>query len=172
MTDHGKYPSGRGHAWRGDWHRRMIEILEERGFRSLTAFAQARPDATLGSLATEIGVGDVAPIQVQWVLYEEAKSSGALRPFAADLLVRRLREVEEGWPAGNGYGDQKAVRHQLIAWQGCLRDEGEEARLAQVTRALLDATDIPPGWKPSGPDDPVIVAAFERYWPGDGKVSP
>jgi len=172
MNDHGKYPGGRGHSWRGDWHRRMIEILAERGFANLTAFARTRPNATLGALAAEIGVGDVAPIQVQWVLFEEAKSSGALRPFATDLLARRLHEVDAGWPAGTTYGEQKAVRHQLVAWQGCLRDEAEEAKLAQVTRALLDATDIPAGWKPSGPDDPVIMAVFERYWPGDGKDLP
>ncbi len=165
MSDHGTYPGGRGYAWRGDWHRRLHEILVDRGFSSLTDFARTRPTATLKALADELGVGDVAPIQVQWVLVEEARAAGSLAACARDLLVRHLFEVSGGWPAERGYGPQTDIRDSLIAWQGSLREERYDSALAQMTRALLDATDIPAGWQPTGPDDPLIVAQFQRYWP-------
>ena len=165
MNDYGKHPGGRGHAWRGDWHFRMKEILAGRGFNSLTAFARSRPTATLKALADEIGIGDVAPIQVQWVLVEEAREAGTLEECARDLLVRQLRAVAAGWPAERGYRPQTNVRDQLIAWQGSLQDEHYDSALAMVTRALLDATDIPVGWQPNGPDDPIVTAHFDRCWP-------
>lgn len=165
MSDYGKYPGGHGHSWRGDWHRRMREILAGRGFHTLTDFARSRPVATLKALADEIGVGDVAPIQVQWTLVEEARDAGTLEECARDLLVRQLREVPAGWPTERGYHPQTDVRDQLIEWQGSLREACYDNALALMTRALLDATDIPAGWQPTGPDDPVIVAQFERYWP-------
>ena len=165
MSDHGMYPGGRGHSWRGDWHRRMQEILHDRGFATLTDFARSRPAATLKALADELGVGDVAPIQVQWVLVAEARTAGDLEACARDLLVRYLREVTAGWPAEQGYVPQADVRHQLIAWQGAFREERYDSALALMTRALLDATDIPCGWQPAGPHDSIIAAVFERNWP-------
>lgn len=165
MSDHGTYPGGRGHSWRGDWHRRMYQILVDRGFSTLTDFARARPTATLKALADELGVGDVAPIQVQWTLVEEARAAGTLEACARDLLVRCLREVPAGWPAEQGYVPQTDVRGQLIEWQVALSEERYDAALDLMTQTLLDATDIPVGWLPTSPDDPIVVRLFERSWP-------
>ena len=165
MTDHGKYPGQRGHAWRGDWHQRLLDIIGSRGFSTLTAFADARPGVSLTELAKEIGAGDVAAIQLQWTFVVEAQQNDTLERCARTLLVRYLREVPEGWPSEHGFDDQSNVRCKLIAWQGCLRREPHDSALALMTRTLLDATDIPAGWQPTGPDDPVIVAQFKRYWP-------
>lgn len=103
MKDYGKYPGGKGHEWRGEWDRRLLDILGSRGFERLTDFAQSRPTATLEELAAEIGVGDVTPIQLQWKLVEEAKAAGTQEQCARDLLVREC-------------GGSKRVGHPIIAW--------------------------------------------------------
>ena len=100
MTDYGKYPAQRGHEWRGDWRQRLLDIIARRGFTTLTSFADAQPGLSLTELADEIGAGDVAPIQIQWILVEEAQQNDTRQRCARDLLVRYLREVREGWPSG------------------------------------------------------------------------
>jgi hypothetical protein len=165
MTDHGKYPPGRGHAWRGEWKERLLDLVRSRGFSSATEFAASTPTRTLVQLSGDLGGGDVAPIQIQWALVEEAKEREAVEYCARDLLVRHLHEVAAGWPAEQGWEPQKAVRRALIAWQGCLRDERHDAVLGRITEALLNGNDVPPGWLPNGVDDPIIVRYFERHWP-------
>jgi hypothetical protein len=164
MTDHGQYPSGHGYAWRGDWGARLFDIVRSRGFDTLTAFAQAHPLATLGELTSLIGEGDVAPIQIQRVLIEEARESGTLGQCAKGLLVRLLREVKAGWPPDRSWNSQKAVRRRIISWRVSLGDDCDEVA-NRMMRDLLDTLDLPAGWLPSGPDDPVITALFERHWP-------
>jgi len=165
MTDYRRYPGGKGHEWRGEWDRRLLDILGSLGFKRLTDFAQSRPTATLEELVAEIGVGDVAPIQLKWKFVEEAKASGTQEQCARDLLVRELRQVKAGWPSDHSLDAQEDVLDVLIAWNGSLQDERYDSILKQITRALLDANDIPAGWHPSGTDDPIIAKVFERYWP-------
>jgi len=164
-SDRMGYPPGRGHEWRGDWGRRIFDLLGARGYARLTDFAAAHPNATIFELARELGVGDVAPIQVQWILVDEAREVHDLERCARDLLNRRIREVGGGWPADQGWETQKKIRGALIAWQGCLKDEKYEAALGKMVDELLDATDIPSGWLPSGADDERIAALFRRHWP-------
>ncbi len=44
-----------GDAWEGNWRVRLYERVRERGCSSLTAFAEARPTASLVALADELG---------------------------------------------------------------------------------------------------------------------
>jgi hypothetical protein len=162
MSDHGKYSGGQGHEWRGDWAARLRDLLAARGFQRLTDYANTRPTATLDALADDLGVGDVAPIQVQWMLVDEARAAGQLERCARDLLSRRLSGFT--WPADRARDSQKSIRRALLAWQGSLRDADYDVVLERIAVALLDATDIPASWSPNGPDDPIIVDAFERLW--------
>src|SRR5687767_14244335 len=163
-NDTKKYPSGHGYEWRGDWGKRISHLLEQRGFRRLADYARSMPTATLDELADELGPGDVAPIQLQWILIDEAREAGELELCARDLMVRRLQGTK-GWPDSQEWDAQEDVRHALIAWQVSLRDPTYDAIMAEMTKELLVSTDIAPEWKPSSADDQRIVALFERHWP-------
>ncbi|RYZ15535.1 MAG: NUDIX hydrolase, partial [Myxococcaceae bacterium] len=52
-----------GGAWQGNIKARLYERVRERGYESLTAFADARPAVPLYVLADELG-NDVAAVQV------------------------------------------------------------------------------------------------------------
>ncbi len=43
-----------GRAWEGNWKVRLYERVRERGFNSLTAFAEARPAVPLYALAGDV----------------------------------------------------------------------------------------------------------------------
>jgi hypothetical protein len=53
-----------GRAWEGNSKARLYERVRERGYDSLTAFAEARPTASLVALAEELGKDDIAAVQV------------------------------------------------------------------------------------------------------------
>lgn len=165
MSDDGKYPPGQGHAWRENWHERVLALLRHRGSSSLTEFARSMPLATLHELSLELGAGDVAAIQLQWLLVEEARVRGALRECALDLLVRALRGLKDGWPADSTWDGQRAARIALVRWQSCLEDQAYNSRLGIIVANLLNARDIPHRWRPGGADDPRLVSLFDMYWP-------
>lgn len=165
MSDYGSYSSGQGNAWRGDWRVRLLDILRLKGFASLTAFAGTMPLATLEDLVAAIGEGDVAPIQLQWRFVEEAIASNATRECALDLLVRMLHEVKGGWPSDPSWDGQDDVRSSLISWQTSLKGEQYDVLTEKIVHELLEGTSIPPGWLPSGVDDPLLEALFDKHWP-------
>lgn len=171
MTDYGLYPPNYGHEWRGDWLARLLDILRIKGFSSLTAFARTMPSATLDELVAVLGEGDVAPIQLQWRLVEEARLSDSMRECAISLFVRFLREVSQGWPSDLSWSGQRRVRITLISWQTSLGEEHHKARAQKMVFELLKATDIPPGWRPQGEEDPLVVSLFERHWPQEKRSS-
>ena len=64
-----------GRAWQGNLKARLYERVRERGYDSLTAFAEARPTASLVELADELGPDDIAAVQVFSGLVAEAEQS-------------------------------------------------------------------------------------------------
>ena len=89
-----------GRAWQGNWKARLYERVRERGYDSLTAFAEARPAVPLYALAEELGKDDVAGVQVFSGLLAEAERSKQVTRFVRDVLVRQLSQsLPEGWPA-------------------------------------------------------------------------
>lgn len=165
MSDYGRYPRGQGFAWRGDWLARLLDLLQVKGFSSLTSYVRTMPLAPFAELVASLGEGDVAPVQLKWRLVEEARASNTLRECALDLLVRFLQGNPQGWPSDLSWQGQSDVRSALVTWQLCLDDERHEAVLSKITVELLGATDIPAGWLPAGIDDPRIAALFAKHWP-------
>ena len=53
-----------GHSWGGNWKIRLYERVRERGYTSLTAFAEARPTASLVTLAEELSEGAISAVQL------------------------------------------------------------------------------------------------------------
>ena len=79
-----------GRAWQGNWKARLYERVRERGYDSLTAFAEARPAVPLYVLAEELGKDDVAGVQVLSGLLAEAEQRKQVTRFVRDVLVREL----------------------------------------------------------------------------------
>ena len=143
------------HPWDGHWKARLYERVRERGYDSLTAFAEARPTASLVELAEELGEGEVAGVQVFSELVAEAERSKQLTRLVRGQLVRELAEtLPEGWPA---VMDNEAVFSVAQAF-GCwiaYTPEPHKERARQARTALLD-NPPPAGWRPLGPDDELL----------------
>ena len=144
-----------GDAWGGNWKSRLYERIRERGYASLTAFAEARPAVPLYLLAEELGE-DVAAVQVLSGLLAEAERSHRVTRFERDVLVRELSEgLPDGWPAVMDDANRFEVAMALARWIG-YTPEAHQDRARQVMAALL-ASPPPPGWRPPGPDDELLL---------------
>ncbi|MFP2931698.1 NUDIX hydrolase [Pyxidicoccus sp. 3LG] len=143
------------HPWDGNWKARLDERVRERGYDSLTAFAEARPTASLVELAEELGEGEVAGVQVFSGLVAEAERNQQLTRLVRGQLVRELSEfVPNGWPAVLEDDARMDVAIALGQWSAYT----PETHLERVRRAgdALMAAPPPPGWRPLGPDDELL----------------
>jgi len=141
-------------AWWGNWVVRLYERVRERGYTSLTAFAEARPTASLVELAEKLGE-DVAGVQVFKGLVEKAERSRQLTRLVRGQLVRELSEsLPNGWPAVMDDANRFKVAKALGAWSAYTPETHEE-RVKQA-RAALRAAPPPPGWRPLSPDDELL----------------
>jgi hypothetical protein len=144
-----------GRSWEGNWKARLYERVRERGYDSLTAFADARPAVPLYALAEELGKDDVAGVQVLGGLHAEAEQRKQVTRFVRDVLVRTLSQsLPNGWPAVMDDESRIAVAKALGRWSGYTPETHQE-RADQVMEALR-ATPPPPGWRPLGPDDELL----------------
>ncbi|MFL5351007.1 NUDIX hydrolase [Archangium sp.] len=144
-----------GHAWQGNWVVRLYERVRERGYDSLTAFADARPTASLVALAKELGKDDVAGVQVLRGLLAEAERRKQVTRFVRDVFVRLWSdEVPNGWPAVLDDANRVKVAMMLGSWFAYTPETHKE-RVDQASDALM-ATPPPPGWRPLGPDDELL----------------
>ncbi len=145
-----------GHSWEGNWKVRLYERVRERGYDSLTAFAEARPTASLVALAEELGDDDINAVQVFSGLVAEAERSHQLTRLVRGQLVRELfNGLPNGWPAVMDDANRFKVAKALGSWFG-FTPESHEERAEQVMAALRTSPP-PPGWRPLGPDDELLL---------------
>ena len=145
-----------GRAWEGNIKARLYERVRERGFDSLTAFAEARPAVPLHLLAEELGKDDVAGVQVLSGLLAEAERSKQVTRFVRDVFARLWSEsVPDGWPATMDDDARFAVAEALGCWSA-YTPETHKQRVKQA-RAALRASPPPPGWRPLGPEDELLL---------------
>ncbi|RYZ41748.1 MAG: NUDIX hydrolase [Myxococcaceae bacterium] len=144
-----------GRSWQGNWKARLYERVREHGYDSLTAFAEARPTASLVALAEELGADDVAGVQVFSGLVAEAEQRKQVTRLVRGQLVRELfHHLPEGWPAVLDDTNRFDVAQALARWSSYTPETHEE-RVTQV-RATLRAVPPPSGWRPLGPDDELL----------------
>jgi hypothetical protein len=145
-----------GRAWQGNVKARLYERVRERGYDSLTAFANARPTASLVELADELGKDDIAGVQVLSGLLAEAEQRKQVTRFVRDVLVRMLcQSLPNGWPALLDDTNRFKVAKALGAWFAYTPETHKE-RVDKAGDALL-ATPPPSGWRPLGPDDELLL---------------
>jgi hypothetical protein len=144
-----------GNPWEGNVRARLYERVRERGYDSLTAFAEARPTVPLYVLADELGEDDVAAVQVFSGLLAEAEQRRQVTRLVRDVLVRELSEdFSDGWPAVMDDETRMDVAIALGRWSAYAPETHEE-RVRRAGAALLTMP-LPPGWRPLGPDDELL----------------
>jgi hypothetical protein len=142
-------------SWEGNWKARLFERARERGFVSLTAFAEAHPTASLVALAEELGRDDIAGVQVLSGLLYEAEQRKQVTRFVRDVLVRMLTQsLPDGWPAVLDDANRFAVAKALGRWIAYAPEMHKE-RARQARTGLL-ANSPPSGGRPLGPDDELL----------------
>jgi hypothetical protein len=143
-------------SWEGNWKARMYERVRERGYDSVTAFANARPTASVVALAEELGPSDIAGVQVLSGLLAEAEQRKQVTRFVRDVLVRMLSQsLSDGWPIVMDDANRFKVAKAIGRW-AAYTPETHEKRIEQA-RAALRASPPPPGWRPLGPDDELLL---------------
>ena len=154
-------------AWSGDWHGRILERVSQRGFQTVTRYASERPGVSLRALARELGAGDVAAAQIRTILVAEALRTGTVPRVLRDLLVRRLRQsLPGGWQHPLGGAARSRVGRALATWLAELRFAEhlhcfDEEMVFEAGQRFMSA-DLPAGWLPEGPDDPVVTMFVDR----------
>lgn len=144
-----------GRSWQGDWMARLYTRVRERGYDSLTAFAEAHPAVPLFALAEELGADDVAGVQVLGGLRAEAESRHQVTRFVRDVLVRLLAQnIPQGWPEVLDDTNRFRVAKTLGQWFAYTPDTHKE-RVDHAGDVLL-ANPPPAGWRPLGPDDELL----------------
>jgi hypothetical protein len=144
-----------GRSWEGNWKVRLYERVRERGYTSLTAFAEAHPTASLIALAEELGEDDVNAVQVFSGLVAEAERSHQLTRLVRSQLVRELSEsLPNGWPAVMDDDARLEVAMALGSWAAFTPVTHKER--ADHVMTALRANPPPPGWRPLGPDDELL----------------
>jgi hypothetical protein len=149
-------------TWSGDWHGRILERLQQRGFETVTQYASARPGILLIVLADELGPDDVAATQIRSMLVDEAIRTRTIPRLFRDLLFRELRQaLPQGWSSPLDDKSRAEVAFALGSWELDIDDHLDKEPTFQAGQDLLNA-ELPDGWLPEGPDDPVIVAFVDR----------
>ncbi|ATB29657.1 NUDIX hydrolase [Melittangium boletus] len=145
----------KGGSSHDSWKTRLYEWVRERGYTSLTAFAEARPTTSLVALAEELGGGAVSAVQLFSGLVAEAERNHQVSRLVRGQLVRELSQgLPDGWPTVLDEANRFRVAKVLGLWSA-FTPETHQARVDRVGDALL-AMPPPPGWCPLGPDDELL----------------
>lgn len=96
------------------------------------------------------------------ILVEEAIRTRTVPRVLRDLFVRELRQsLPQGWTCPLDDASRSEVAGALADWEAELQDHLVAALVFKAGQELLSA-ELPAGWLPTGPDDPVIIAFVNR----------
>jgi hypothetical protein len=151
-----------GKIWSGDWPARVLERVQQRGFATVTQYAADRVGSDLVKLAEELGPDDVAADQIMCLLIEEAVRAKSVPHMLRDLFVRELREaLPQGWRSPLDDEARSEVARALARWETVLEEHLDKPATFTAGQNFMDA-ELPTGWLPDGPDDPVIISFVDR----------
>jgi hypothetical protein len=158
-----RYGDG-GYAWPSNWKSSLDELVASRGFGSVGAYADAYPLVTTWKLANDLD-RDVSVKLIEAALIAEARAAHDVERRARDLMARSLAAMPDGWPGPRRTNEQEWPAVAYAA--GWLPRDLAEVKMAHIVGLVtfLLGAELPPGWRPSGADDPVIVEAFRQHWP-------
>jgi hypothetical protein len=153
-------------TWIGDWRARIRERIHSRGSESVRGFLEHHPAEPYFKVARRLG-DDVAAIQLARMQFEEAVDRDEVRQVAMDGFSREIVEnLKRGWGVGRHADFRTAGVY--AGWMALLEFRADAPHLRPMGDAVwnsLKEIQPPQGWLPSGPNDPIIQAAFAKGWP-------
>lgn len=154
--------------WDGDWRARIRGRVHSVGCETVGDFLKRHPSEPYFKVARRLG-DDVAAVQLSQIQFEEIADASELRRAAMDGFSREIAEhLKRGWGVGRHVDFNTAGAY--TGWIALLQFRAEAPHLVPRGDAVwneLKALNPPQGWLPSGPDDPIIQAAFAKAWPLD-----
>lgn len=148
-----------------NWGEALICALLSRGIASATAYADRRPLETLVRLVEELGLPAVSAYTLERALIEEAEHAGTLERCARGLLARDLRaELPDGWPATEDSDATRLIQRASAFASLSFALPKSYGPAIQRVRYAMETADVPGGWLPQGPDDPILMEVFVSHW--------
>ncbi len=135
--------------------------LAAHGYDSVEALLHRHPGVSYITLGEQIGVLPVALIAAHLTRAYRAGAS-TFREAARDSLARHLNQsLPHGWNGSEARFDNIVP---FSSWATSV--ETAAGAGARDRDAVFEALErhARPGWRPSGADDPVLVAAFNEAW--------
>jgi hypothetical protein len=146
--------------WADGWKERVYERVMALGFPDVTAFSASAPCEPYRLLSPKLG-DDIAPVQLEKLMREEAIESGKFALFARDCLARYLRQnLPDGWARGDD--SEFRTARSFASWSAAL-SLNDDKEIDSQTRKIWDKLRqiAPTGWQVEGMDDPVLLRAFD-----------
>lgn len=146
--------------------------MEAKGFATVSEFARHNIGASYVQLARSLG-DHVAAAQLEMLHFDEARKLHVVREMAKEYLARSiLSTIKHGWNKGLHFNRMQA--NAASDWITAFEFRAFMPELTERARAVwaaLKENSPPDGWRPTGPDDPYITAAFDKVWP-DSRRTP
>jgi len=144
-----------------DWRNRIRALIASTGADDSTAWAERKPAASFVELAASLAP-DIAAIQIEQILREDAERRNLLDQFARSCLVRYLRQrMPSGW--GGTPDDNFRLARAFASWSAALGVNFEQQTDA-VWRAINVAGVMRRGWLPQDANDTVIGTIFSGIY--------
>jgi hypothetical protein len=148
-----------------DWSDALLSVLQALGFASVTAYADSRPTRSLLSMAEELRLPSVSARGLERALIEEAEQAGTMDRCARGLLARDLlTELPDGWPSADDGDATRLIQRASAFASVAFALPPSYAPALQRIRRSMEIADIPSGWRPDGPDDPLLIDVFAEHW--------
>ena len=159
-----------------NWQKTYEMRLKEKGCESILDFLekyQAVPYEKLGILLGVEKDDDIAG-NIKFLHKKAAIKFNAQKAACKDALVRYLRQYNVNWTR-----KIKSIENRTSAYaiwgsfiESCCKELSfqEAGKLAKQIWDYLEDHVVPNyDWLPESPDDPLITAAFDKFWPEDIK---
>jgi hypothetical protein len=156
------------------WRDAVSAAAHDFGFATILDLMRAFPREPVGKLyrltcrtSDPESRVDVGFARFQDAIFSEAIATGQMHWVARDLLARAICEhVGGGWGRGRNPKSRqsKAWAAWLTPWKDDRDFDVQNDRRSRTWNALIELAPAP-DWCPTGPDDPIIVSAFEKTWP-------
>lgn len=142
-----------GSAWAPGWEERIAAFARRGGHANIWEYMKTRPDGTLVELADQIGAA--AAIQIENIVVDHCRASGAMEELVLNLLYRKIRgKLRKGWGAGTDFD------HVMAFQVGAAVGDAWTAVVTTMFHILRREGRAPDGWLPRAPDDPLLLEAL------------
>jgi hypothetical protein len=147
----------------------LYESLHQLGYDNLLPFLRVNPQLSYETLAQQLNQFQskdflINAYDIKIFHQDESIDCKQFRYATKDALVRFLNSYAVNWKRKNS--SIKNRTNAYVEWTMFVRKK-REAIAKQIWDYLEEQ--IPPNynWLPESPDDPLITAAFDKFWPED-----